>query len=82
MSFARRSLYIQLIDYDDLSLLQQLGGDGTLAAVAEAPKSLAKIDKIKLPNTKVKLLQKLLQKAVGEVSKTNKVQAVDFTKKF
>jgi type I restriction enzyme R subunit len=43
---------------------------------------LAKIDKIKLPNTKIKLLQKLLEKAIGEVSKTNKVQATDFTKKF
>lgn len=43
---------------------------------------VAKIDKIKLPNTKIKLLQKLLEKAIGEVSKTNKVQATDFTKKF
>ena len=32
---------------------------------------LAKIDKIKLPNTKIKLLQKLLEKAIGEVAKTN-----------
>lgn len=43
---------------------------------------LAKIDKIKLPNTKIQLLQKLLEKAIGEVGKTNKMQAVDFTKKF
>jgi type I restriction enzyme R subunit len=43
---------------------------------------IAKIDKIKLPNTKIKLLQKLLEKAIGEVSKTNKMQAVDFSKKF
>jgi type I restriction enzyme R subunit len=43
---------------------------------------LAKIDKIQLPNTKIKLLQKMLEKAIGEVSKTNKMQATDFTKKF
>ena len=43
---------------------------------------LAKIDKIKLPNTKIKLLQKLLEKAIGEVAKTNKFQATDFSKKF
>jgi type I restriction enzyme R subunit len=43
---------------------------------------LAKIDKIKLPNTKIKLLQKLLQKAIGEVAKTNRMQGIDFTKKF
>lgn len=43
---------------------------------------LAKIDKIKLPNTKIKLLQKLLAKAIGEMKKVNKVKGVDFTKKM
>lgn len=43
---------------------------------------LAKIDRIKLPNTKIKLLQKLLEKAIGEVSKTNKHQATNFSKKL
>ncbi len=43
---------------------------------------LAKIDKIKLPNTKIELLKQLLAKAIGEMSKTNKVQGVDFSKKF
>lgn len=35
---------------------------------------LAKIDKIKIPNTKIRLLQKLLEKAIGEIAKTNKFQ--------
>ena len=43
---------------------------------------LAKIDKIKLPNTKIKLLQKLLAKAIGEMKKVNKVKGIDFTKKM
>ena len=43
---------------------------------------LAKIDKIKLPNTKIKLLQKLLTKAIGEMKKVNKVKGIDFTKKM
>jgi type I restriction enzyme R subunit len=43
---------------------------------------LAKIDKIKLPNTKIKLLQMLLAKAIGEIKKVNKVKGVDFTKKM
>lgn len=43
---------------------------------------LEKIDKIKLPNTKIKLLQQLLAKAIGEMKKTNKVQGIDFSKKF
>jgi len=43
---------------------------------------LAKIDKIKLPNTKIKLLQQLLAKAIGEVKKVNKVKGMDFSKKM
>ena len=35
---------------------------------------LAKIEKIKLPNTKIKLLQQLLAKAIGEFKKVNKVK--------
>lgn len=43
---------------------------------------LAKIEKIKLPNTKIKLLQQLLLKAISEFKKVNKIQGVDFSKKF
>ena len=43
---------------------------------------LAKIDKIKLPNTKIKLLQQLLAKVIGEMKKVNKVRGIDFTKKM
>lgn len=43
---------------------------------------LAKIDKIKLPNTKIKLLQQLLLKAISEFKKINKHKGIDFSKKF
>jgi len=43
---------------------------------------LAKIEKIKLPNTKIKLLQHLLAKAIGEFKKINKVKGTDFSKKM
>jgi len=43
---------------------------------------LAKIDKIKLPNTKIKLLQQLLVKVIGEMKKVNKVKGIDFSKKM
>jgi type I restriction enzyme, R subunit len=43
---------------------------------------LAKINKIKLPNTKIKLLQKLLSQAIEEFKKTNRIQGVDFSKRF
>lgn len=43
---------------------------------------LAKIDKIKLPNTKIKLLQQLLAKAIDDFKKVNKTKGVDFSKKL
>jgi len=43
---------------------------------------LAKIDKIKLPNTKIKLLQQLLAKAIADFKKVNKTKGLDFSKKF
>ena len=43
---------------------------------------MAKIDKITLPNTKIKLLQKLLSKAIEEFKKTNRIKGVDFSKKL
>ncbi len=43
---------------------------------------LNKIDKIKLPHTKIKLLQKLLAKAIDEYKKINKIKGIDFSKKM
>ena len=43
---------------------------------------LAKIEKIKLPNTKIKLLQQMLAKALGEFKKVNKTKAFDFSERF
>lgn len=43
---------------------------------------LAKIEKIKLPNTKIKLLQQLLERAIAEFKKTNKAKGTDFSKQF
>ncbi|MEE9327220.1 MAG: DUF3387 domain-containing protein, partial [Cocleimonas sp.] len=43
---------------------------------------LEKIENIKLPNTKIQLLQMLLKKAIGDLKKVNKIKGVDFSKKF
>ena len=43
---------------------------------------LQHINRIKLPNTKIKLLQMLLQKAIGQIRKVNKVKGVNFTQKM
>jgi len=43
---------------------------------------LAKINKIKLPNTKIKLLQKLLAKAIGQLRKINRIKGIDFSNRM
>ena len=43
---------------------------------------LANIEKIKLPNTKIQLLQNLLKKAIGEMKKVNRIQGIEFSKKI
>ncbi|GAA4440315.1 HsdR family type I site-specific deoxyribonuclease [Bremerella cremea] len=43
---------------------------------------LAKIEKIKLPNTKIKLLQQMLAKAIEDFKKTNRIKGIEFAKKF
>ncbi len=40
---------------------------------------MAKINNLKLPNTKIKLLQNLLNKAINDFKKVNKIRAVDFS---
>jgi len=79
-----REMIAEAIKSDGVEEIFKLGNeddsDGAIDIFDED--YLAKIDKIKLPNTKIKLLQKLLEKAIGEVAKTNKFQATDFSKKF
>ena len=43
---------------------------------------LRMLENIKMPNTKIQMLQKMLAKAIGQLSKVNKMQGVDFSKKM
>ena len=43
---------------------------------------LDKINKIKLPNTKIKLLLNLLSKSINSIKKVNKVRGIDFSQKM
>jgi type I restriction enzyme R subunit len=43
---------------------------------------LRMLQNIKLPNTKIQMLQKLLAKAIGRLKKVNNIQGVDFSKKM
>ncbi|MGM3183540.1 type I restriction endonuclease subunit R [Dickeya oryzae] len=43
---------------------------------------LARVSKIKLPNTRVQLLQKMLEKAISDFKKVNQLQGINFSKRF
>ncbi len=43
---------------------------------------LDRIGKIKLPNTKIQLLQKLLEKAISDFKKVNQLQGINFSKRL
>jgi type I restriction enzyme, R subunit len=43
---------------------------------------MARIQKLKLPNTKVKLMEQLLKRVINEFKKVNKIKGVDFSKRL
>ena len=43
---------------------------------------MARLEKLKLPNTKVKLMEKLLRTVITDFKKVNKIKGVDFTKRL
>lgn len=56
------------------------GGDGEVNLFDDD--YLARIEKIKLPNTKIKLLQQLLTKAISDFRKVNRAKGIDFSKQL
>ncbi|WP_119079955.1 type I restriction endonuclease subunit R [Chitinophaga alhagiae] len=67
---------------DGIEELIKLGDSGTNELDIFDEDYLAKLARIKLPNTKIKLLQQLLAKVIGEIRKVNKVKGINFTKKM
>ena len=77
-----RELIKEALKSDGVEEIFKLGEDSQNEIDIFDESYLAKIEKIKLPNTKIKLLQQLLLKAIDELKKTNKIQGIDFSKKF
>ena len=76
-----REMIAEALKSDGIEEIFKLGsGDGEIDIFDED--YLNKISKIKLPNTKIMLLQKMLAKAIDEMKKVNLAQGVDFTKRF
>jgi type I restriction enzyme, R subunit len=67
---------------DGVEEIFKLGNDHGAEVDLFSEDYLAKIEKIKLPNTKIKLLQQLLARAIDDFKKVNKVKGTDFSEKF
>ena len=70
------------MESDGVEEIFKMGQGDTSEVDIFDPDYLAKIEKIKLPNTRIKLLQQLLAKAIEEFKKVNRLKGVDFSKQF
>lgn len=77
-----RLMLQEAIESDGMEEIFKLGDANETEVDIFSDDYMAKIDKIKLPNTKIKLLQKLLAKAIEEIKRVNKVTGIDFSKRL
>ena len=77
-----REMISEALQSDGVEEILKLGEQADSAVDIFSDDYLAKLDKIKLPNTKLKLLQQLLARAIEDFKKVNKTQAMDFSKRF
>ena len=68
------------LESDGIEELLKLGEEAEQDIIDE--EYLDKINKIKLPNTRIKLLQQLLSKVIGEIKKVNRIKGISFSKKM
>jgi type I restriction enzyme, R subunit len=74
-----RAMIAAALESDGVEEIFKLGEPGRTEIDIFDDEYLNKIGKIKLPNTKIKLLQQLLKKAIDEFKKVNRAQGVNFT---
>lgn len=67
---------------DGVQEIFKIGGDKNNHQDLFDEDYINKINKIKLPNTRIKLLQQLLSKAISKIKKVNRVKGLDFSKKM
>jgi type I restriction enzyme R subunit len=77
-----REMIKEALQSDGIEEIFKMGENQGKEADIFADDYLAKIEKIRLPNTKIKLLQQLLTKAIDDFKKVNKIKGIDFSKKF
>lgn len=82
MNMKVREMIKNALESDGVEEIFKLGDDSSGQQDIFDDDYLNKIKKIKLPNTKIKLLEQLLLKAISDFKKVNKSKGVDFSKKM
>ena len=77
-----REMISDALQSDGIEEIFKLGEDGATEIDIFGDDYLAKIEKVKPSNTKIKLLQQLLKRAIEDFKKINKIKGVGFTKQF
>ena len=77
-----REMIAEALKADGVEEIFKMGDDAASAVDIFDDDYLAKIEKIKLPNTRIKLLQQLLARAIEDFKKVNKAKGVDFSRQF
>jgi type I restriction enzyme R subunit len=77
-----REMIKDALESDGVQEIYKIGDGNDSAQDIFDEDYLGKINKIKFPNTRIKLLQQLLNKVINEIKKVNKVKGIDFTKKM
>ena len=77
-----KAMIQEAIESEGVEEIFKLGEDEANEIDLFSDDYLAKLDKIKLPHTKFKLLQKVLKQAIDKMKQINKVAGVDFSKRL
>ncbi len=77
-----KAMIQEAIESEGVEEIFKLGEDEAQEIDLFSDDYLAKLDKIKLPNTKFKLLQKVLKQAIDRMKQVNKVMGIDFSKRL
>ncbi|MFD2179313.1 type I restriction endonuclease subunit R [Veronia pacifica] len=77
-----REMIAEALKADGVEEIFKLGEDNAEAIDIFDDEYMDRINKIKLPNTKMQLLQKMLEKAISDFKKVNQLQGINFSKRF
>ncbi|CAA6817304.1 MAG: Type I restriction-modification system, restriction subunit R (EC, partial [uncultured Thiotrichaceae bacterium] len=72
----------EALQSDGVEEVFKMGEDAASQVDIFSDEYMDRIRQMKMPNTRIKLLQQLLKKAIGDLKKVNKVKGLDFTEKF